>query len=70
MDSYSDEQIGQAVRSIHAGGAKVLKENFGLLPVEDKDEGRRLIKTKHQIEAEGSDKPAAYVEYLNLWWPR
>jgi hypothetical protein len=39
VDSYSDEQIGAAVRSIHAGGAKVLRENFGLTPVQDKEEG-------------------------------
>jgi acyl dehydratase len=47
-----------------------LRDRISIMEVEDKDEGRRLIKTKHQIEAEGSDKPAAYVEYLNLWWPR
>ncbi|HKI75456.1 MAG TPA: MaoC/PaaZ C-terminal domain-containing protein [Pseudomonadales bacterium] len=47
-----------------------LRDRIGVMDVQDKEEGRRLIKTSHHIEAEGLDKPAAYVEYLNLWRPR
>ncbi len=39
VESYTDEQIGAAVRGIHSGGAKVLKQYFGLTPVLAKDEG-------------------------------
>ena len=47
-----------------------LRDRITIMSVEDKDQGRRLIKTSHHIEAEGMDKAAAYVEYLNLWMPR
>lgn len=47
-----------------------LRDRIGVMDVQDKDAGRRLIKTSHQIEADGEAKPAAYVEYLNLWQPR
>jgi acyl dehydratase len=47
-----------------------LRDRIGVMDVQDKAEGRRLIKTSHHIEAEGADTPAAYVEYLNLWRPR
>ena len=47
-----------------------LRDRISIMDVQDKDAGRRLIKTGHQIEAEGADKPAAYVEYLNFWHPR
>lgn len=44
-----------------------LRDRISVLEVTDKDEKRRLIKTAHQIEADNLDKPAAFVEYLNLW---
>ena len=53
--------VGEGVR---------LRDRIAVLEVQDKSEGRRLIKTSHHIEAEGSDRPAAYVEYLNIWRPR
>jgi len=61
------------VRILHPvviGDGVRLRDRISIMTVEDKDAGRRLIKTKHHIEAEGSDRPAAYVEYLNLWTPR
>lgn len=47
-----------------------LRDRISIMQVQDKGEGRRLIKTSHHIEAEGVNGPAAYVEYLNLWHPR
>ena len=47
-----------------------LRDRISVMDVQDKAEGSRLIKTAHQVEAQGSDRPAAYVEYLNLWRPR
>ncbi|MCB1643796.1 MAG: hypothetical protein KDI36_00015 [Pseudomonadales bacterium] len=44
-----------------------LRDRISVMDVQDKPDGRRLIKTAHQIEADGSEKPAAYVEYLNFW---
>ena len=39
LEGYTDEQIGAAVRKIHLDSAKVLAENFGLVPVVDSAEG-------------------------------
>lgn len=47
-----------------------LRDRIAVMDVQDKEQGRRLIKTSHQIEARGATRPAAYVEYLNLWQPR
>lgn len=47
-----------------------LRDNISIMDVQDKGDGKRLIKTAHRIEADGMDKPAAYLEYLNLWHPK
>jgi len=47
-----------------------LRDQISILDVQDKGDGQRLIKTAHSIQAEGLEKPAAYVEYLNFWHPR
>ena len=47
-----------------------LRDRISIMDVQDKDAGRRLIKTSHHIEVEGLERPAAYVEYLNFWTPR
>ena len=47
-----------------------LRDRISIMDVQDKGTGNKLIKTAHHIEAEGADRPAAYVEYLNLWHPR
>ncbi|MDP7548171.1 MAG: MaoC/PaaZ C-terminal domain-containing protein [Alphaproteobacteria bacterium] len=47
-----------------------LRDRIGLLRVEDKGQGRRLCTTTHHIEVEGKTEPAAYVEYLNYWFPK
>lgn len=39
IDAYSDEQVGAAVRQIHAGCRKVLDEHFGIRPIQDAPEG-------------------------------
>ena len=44
-----------------------LRDRIRVLEVTDKDERRRVIKTAHQIECDGLESPAAYIEYLNLW---
>ena len=39
IDGYSDEQVGAAVRRIHAGCRQVLAENFGVTAIQDAAEG-------------------------------
>ena len=52
------------------GDGVKLRDRISVLDVKDKDQGQRLIKTSHQIESDKSEKPAAYIEYLNFWHPR
>lgn len=47
-----------------------LRDRITILDVEQKGAGKRLIKSGHVIESNKSDKPAAYIEYLNLWHPK
>ena len=47
-----------------------VRDRIGLMAVEDKDAGSRLFTTSHLIEVAGQDDPAAYVEYLNYWFPK
>lgn len=42
IDAYDNAKIGAAVRQIHAGCAKVLKERFHVAPVFDAREGGQL----------------------------
>ena len=61
------------VRILHpviVGDGVRLRDRITVIEVQDKPEGQRLIKTGHRIESDKSDKPAAYIEYLNLWQPR
>ena len=52
LDLYPDEQIGAAVRSIHANCRKVMDKNLAPVPVLDQEEGDEVV------VAEGFD-PAA-----------
>ncbi len=47
-----------------------VRDRIGLMKVVDKGDGKRLFTTSHHIEVEGLDGPAAYVEYLNMWFPK
>ncbi|MBO6556386.1 MAG: hypothetical protein JJ934_17940 [Pseudomonadales bacterium] len=55
------------LRPVVIGEGVRLRDRIRLLEVTDKNERQRLIKTEHHIEADNLDKPAAYIEYLNLW---
>mgnify|MGYP001974749015 FL=1 len=52
------------------GGGIRVRDRIGLMAVEDKDAGSRFFTTSHLIEVAGQDDPAAYVEYLNYWFPK
>ncbi len=43
IDAYSDEQVGAAVRSIHAGCRKVLREHVQLQRIFAKEDGSELV---------------------------
>ena len=59
------------LRPVLVGDGVKLRDRISVLEVQDKGEGRRLVKTAHHIETDEADeRPAAYVEYLNFWHPR
>ena len=59
------------LRPVLVGDGIKLRDRISVLKVQDKGEGRRLVKTAHHIETnEPDERPAAYVEYLNFWHPR
>jgi len=44
-----------------------LRDRISLVSVESRGPDRKLMKTIHQIEVEGTEKPAVYAEWLALW---
>ncbi len=42
IEAYSDEQVGAAVRQIHAGCRKVLDDHFDVQPIQAKAEGETV----------------------------
>jgi len=47
-----------------------VRDRITLTSCEDRGEGRLLMKTHHVIELEGSEKPAAVVDWLALTYPK
>jgi len=64
--NYGSDKV-RILSPVVVGDGVRLRDRITIVDVQDRDEGRRLIKTAHHIEAEGSERAAAYVEYLNLW---
>lgn len=59
------------LRPVVVGDGVSLRDRISIIDVQDKGEGRRLVKTGHHIETDEEDAgPAAYVEYLNFWHPK
>lgn len=67
--NYGMDKV-RILKPVIVGDGVRLRDRISILDVTDKGEGRRLVKTGHQIEEAGADQPAAYVEYLNFWHPR
>lgn len=67
--NYGMDRV-RILQPVVVGDGVRLRDRISILDVTDKGEGRRLIKTAHQVESQGSDRPAAYIEYLNFWHPR
>ncbi|MFP6698601.1 MAG: hypothetical protein VCF08_17165 [Alphaproteobacteria bacterium] len=53
------------IQPVVVGDGVRLRDRISLLEVSDRGEGRKLFKTGHSIEIDGSDKPAVFAEYLN-----
>ncbi|MDI9385225.1 MAG: DUF2760 domain-containing protein [Verrucomicrobiota bacterium] len=58
LDSYSDQQIGAAVREIHRNCRKVIEEHFPMSPILEGQEGTEIVPP--------SDLSAAAVRWAGL----
>ena len=67
--NYGMDKV-RILKPVVIGDGVKLRDRISIMDVQDKGEGRRLVKTAHHIEEEGAEQTAAYVEYLNLWHPR
>ena len=67
--NYGMDKV-RILRPVLIGEGVRLRDRISVLDVKDKGEGRRLVKTGHQIETDGEEEPAAWIEYLNFWHPR
>lgn len=47
-----------------------LRSHITLLDAQDKGRGEWLLKTSHELEAEGIDGRVLYAEYLTYWFPK
>jgi acyl dehydratase len=64
--NYGSDKV-RILSPVLIGDGVQLRDRIAIMAVSDKGHGKRLIKTSHHIEAQGVARPAAYVEYLNLW---
>ena len=64
--NYGFDKVRYLVPVVTGDGVR-LRDRISLLSVEPKGEGRKLMKTSHVMEVEGSDEPALYAEWLALW---
>ena len=47
-----------------------LRSHISLLDATDKGNGECLLKTCHEVEAQGVERPVLYAEYLTYWFPK
>jgi acyl dehydratase len=59
----------RVLQPVVIGDGVRLRSHVSLLAATDKGEGRRLLKTCHEIEAEDLDGHVMYAEYLAYWFP-
>lgn len=60
----------RVLKPVVIGDGVRLRSHISLLDAQDKGAGEMLLKTCHQLEAEGMDGFAMYAEYLTYWHPR
>ena len=41
-----------------------------MIAATDKGNGECLLKTCHEVEAQGVERPVLYAEYLTYWFPK
>jgi len=60
----------RVLKPVVIGDGVRLRSHISLLDVTDKGRGEYLLKTCHQVEAEGTEGRVLYAEYLTYWHPK
>ena len=60
----------RVLKPVPVGDGVRLRSTVGLLDASDKGDGEWLLKTSHEIEAEGVEGIVMFAEYLSYWFPR
>jgi len=60
----------RVLQPVVIGDGVRLRSHISLMDVTDKGNGEYLVKTCHEIEAEGVDGRVLYAEYLTYWFPK
>ena len=67
--NYGMDKV-RILKPVMIGNGIRVRDRIGLMAVQDKGMGKRLLKMTHEIEVEGLPEISTYVEYLNLWHPK
>ena len=60
----------RVLKPVVIGDGVHLRSHISLLDAQPKGNGEYLLKTCHQIEAQGVDGRVVYAEYLTYWFPK
>lgn len=67
--NYGMDKV-RILKPVVIGDGVRLRDRVSLLDVIDRGDGKRIFETANVIEVENMTEPAAYVEYLNFWFPK
>lgn len=60
----------RVLQPVVIGDGVRLRSHIRLLAATPKGQGEYLIKTCHELEAQGADQRVLYAEYLTYWFPK
>lgn len=60
----------RVLQPVVIGDGVRLRSHIGLLDAVAKGNGEWLLKTRHELEADGVDGHVLYAEYLTYWFPK
>ncbi len=67
--NYGMDKV-RVLQPVVIGAGVRLRSHITMLDVTDKGKGEYLLKTSHEIEADGTTDPVLYAEYLTYWFPK
>ena len=67
--NYGTDKV-RILQPVIIGDGVKLRDRISLLRADYKENGSILLVSGHRIECDKNDGPVAYVEFLNLWYPK